>query len=196
VYAIFHDACWKTDQDFMIVTNNNFLAAIHSFQDNVVLWQAGYDVIMISPPGDASGDFFKGLWKSDHDILIVIHSNVISAMHGFRGKRICQSDMTSSSVLRQGALHEIVRDGLWLSDHDFLIALHSNFLSGMHVFRDNEVLLQTGYDVIVISPPRGVSRRFFDGIWKSDPSLIIVVHWYISHISYRFGVIRHFILAG
>jgi len=29
-----------------------------------------------------------------------------------------------------------------------------NFLSGMHGFRDNEVLLQGGYDVIVIS------RRF------------------------------------
>jgi len=37
---------------------------------------------------------------------------------------------------------------------------HSNFLSVMHGFRDNEVLLPTGNDVIVISPLGG----FVDGI--------------------------------
>jgi len=36
--------------------------------------------------------------------------------------------------------------------HDFQVMIHSNILSGMHGFRDNEVLLTTGYDVIVISP--------------------------------------------
>jgi len=36
----------------------------------------------------------------------------------------------------------------------------SNFLSGMHGYRDNEVLLQAGYDVIVISPPAGAARNF------------------------------------
>jgi len=30
----------------------------------------------------------------------------------------------------------------------------------MHGFQDNEVLLTTGYDVIVISPPGGASRYF------------------------------------
>jgi len=30
--------------------------------------------------------------------------------------------------------------------------------SGMHDFRDNEVLLQAGYDVIVITPPGGALR--------------------------------------
>jgi len=30
----------------------------------------------------------------------------------------------------------------------------------MHGFRDNEVLLQAGYEVIVISPPGGVSGNF------------------------------------
>jgi len=38
-----------------------------------------------------------------------------------------------------------------------MIEIHSNLLWGMHVFRDNEVFLQTGYDVIVISPLGGVS---------------------------------------
>jgi len=70
---------------------------------------AGYDVIVISPLGSAFGEF---PWR----------------------------------ILK--------------SDHDFLIVLHSNFLSGMRGFRDNEVLLQAGYDVIVISPLGGISHRF------------------------------------
>jgi len=30
----------------------------------------------------------------------------------------------------------------------------------MHGFRDNEVLLETGYDIMVISPPGGAARNF------------------------------------
>jgi len=45
-------------------------------------------------------------------------------------------------------------------DYDFLIVFDSNFLSGMHGFPDNVVLLPTGYDIIVISPLGGVSHRF------------------------------------
>jgi len=44
-----------------------------------------------------------------------------------------------------------------MSDHDFLIVFHSNLLSLIHGFRDNEVLLQAGYDVMVISPLGGAS---------------------------------------
>jgi len=54
----------------------------------------------------------------------------------------------------------IYHDGFWKSDHDFLIAFHSNFLSAIHGFRDNEVLLQAGFDVIMISPPGGDLRNF------------------------------------
>jgi len=36
-----------------------------------------------------------------------------------------------------------------------MIVIHCNFLTRVHGFRDNEVLLQVGYDVIVISPPGG-----------------------------------------
>jgi len=68
--------------------------------------------------------------------------------------------MTSSWFLNQGALYAILHDGFWKSDHDFRIAFHSNFLSGMHGFRDNEVLLQAGHDVIVISPPEGAAHNF------------------------------------
>jgi len=34
-----------------------------------------------------------------------------------------------------------------MSDHDFLITFHINFLSGMNSFQDDEDLLQAGYDV-------------------------------------------------
>jgi len=71
-----------------------------------------------------------------------------------------KSDMTSSWFRRQGALYAIFHDGFWKSDHDLLIVFHINLLSGMYGFRDNEVLLQGGYDVIVISSLGGASGEF------------------------------------
>jgi len=68
--------------------------------------------------------------------------------------------MTSSAVLRLGALHAHFQNGFWKSNHDFLIAFHSNFLSGMHGFRDLVVLFQAGCDVIVIYLPGGAARNF------------------------------------
>jgi len=49
-----------------------------------------------------------------------------------------------------------------MSDQDFMISrlIHSNFLASMHGFRDNEVVLPTGYDVIVSSSPGGAARTF------------------------------------
>jgi len=82
---------------------------MHSFRVNKVLMQGGYEVIVISPLGVASGDFHDSYWKSDHDFLTAF-LNIIS--------------------------------------------------SGMHGFRDNVVLLQGGYDVIVISTLGGDSHRF------------------------------------
>jgi len=109
----------------------------------------------------------------------------------------CKPDMTLSSVLRQGALHALFHDGFWKSDHDFLIAFHSNFLSWIHGFRDNEVLWPTGYEFIVISLLGAFHTSVVDGIWKSDPGFIIMVYWHISRrLSYRFEVIRHFVSAG
>jgi len=83
--------------------------------------------------------------------------------------------MTFTSVIRQGALHTHFHDGFRESDHDYLIAFHSNFLSGMYSFRDNEVLLQVGHDVIMISPPGGAARNFYDAFWKSDRDFLIVI---------------------
>jgi len=55
--------------------------------------------------------------------------------------------------------------------YDFPIAFNSTFLVPMHGFRDNEVLFQTGYDVIVISPLGGASGKFSSRILKERPLL-------------------------
>jgi len=126
----------------------------------------------------------------------------------------CMPDMTSPFFLSQGALTANFRDGFRKTDHDFLIAFHTNFLSRMHGFRDNEVLLQAGYDIMVISPLGALQAIFHNGFWKSDHDFLIAFytnvshrfcgrnlkkrlwfHWLISRISHRFGVIRHFIVG-
>jgi len=45
----------------------------------------------------------------------------------------------------------------------------------MQGFRDNEVFLQAGYDVIMISPPGGASSYFIWSILKGQPRLYIHV---------------------
>jgi len=85
--------------------------------------------------------------------------------------------MTSSWFFRQGALQAILHDGFWKSDYDILIAFHGNFLSGMHGFRENEVLVQAGYDVIVISLPGGASG---DSSWRILKKRL----WYPNSVPY------------
>jgi len=45
-----------------------------------------------------------------------------------------------------------------LSDQEFMIVVHCNFSATMHGFRDIEVLMETGHDVIVSSPPGNAAR--------------------------------------
>jgi len=52
-------------------------------------------------------------------------------------------------------------EGFWKSDHDFLIIILSNVLATMLGFRDNEVVLTSGYDIIVSPPPGGCCTHFF-----------------------------------
>jgi len=135
---------------------------MHSFRDNEVLLQAGYDVIVIYLLGIASGKFS---WRILKERPYVFHS--VPYINFYLGCMVseitrfyCKLDMTSSWFFRQGALQAIFHDGFSKSDHDFLIAFHTNVLSRIHGFRDNEVLLPTGNDVIVISTLGGVSHRF------------------------------------
>jgi len=64
----------------MKVFNNNFVCAMHGFQDNEDLLQSGSDVIRISPPRGASPTFF--MTDSDKETLTSC-DNLLSAMHGF-----------------------------------------------------------------------------------------------------------------
>jgi len=50
-----------------------------------------------------------------------------------------------------------------LSDQDFMKVFISNCSSVMHGYQDNEVLLPTGYDVIVSPPSGSASRTIHDG---------------------------------
>jgi len=140
----------------------------------------------------------KGFLKSDYVCLIVIHCRVLSAMQVSEITRFySQPDITPSSVLRQEALHAPFHDGFWTSDLDFLIAFHSNFLYGMHGFRDNEVLFQVGYDAIVIYSPGWRCTQCFDcRFWKDDPNFILVLHWNYTSIVHRFRFNDLFMLAG
>jgi len=88
----------------------------------------------------------------------------------------CKPDRTSSWFHRQGALHSILHDGFWKSEHDSMIMFHGNFLSGMHSFRDNEVLLLTGYDIIVSLPSRGTAHTFSRRFLKKRPWFLIVFY--------------------
>jgi len=80
----------------------------------------------------------------------------------------CKPDMTSSWFLHLGAPQMIIQDAFWNSEHDFLIAIESNFLCVIHGFRDNEVLLQARYDVIMMSSLGGASGEFSWRILEED----------------------------
>jgi len=169
---------------------------MHGFRDNDVLLPTGHDVILSPPPGGASRDFSWRYLKSDHNFSIAFHSNFLSAMHGFRdNEALLQARYDVIVNSPPGALHAIFHDGLWKSDHDFFIAFYNNFLVAVHGFRDNEVLLQTGYDVIVISPLGGVSGDFSWQFCKSDYNFLWVVNGNFCPHSNGLKVIRHSLFA-
>jgi len=91
----------------------------------------------------------------------VIHSNFLSGMHGFRDNEVLLQAGYDVIMISWWALQAIFHDGFLKSDHDFLIAFHSIFFICDACVRDNKVLFQTVYNVIVISPPGGRFRRFF-----------------------------------
>jgi len=83
--------------------------------------------------------------------------------------------ITSSSFSARGRCTRL-HNGFWKSDDDFLVVNLSNFLAAMHDFRDKEVLLPTGCDVIVSPPPGGVARTISWQYWKSDHDFLIAFH--------------------
>jgi len=116
--------------------------------------------------------YYDGFWKRDHDFLIVFHGDVLSGMHGFRANEVwLQAGNEVIVIFPLGALQAIFHDGFWRRYYDFLIVFHGNFLYAMHGFQDNEVLLQAGYDVIVISPLGGASDNVSWRIMTERPWL-------------------------
>ena len=60
--------------------------------------------------------------------------------------------------------------------------LHSKFSSIMHRFRDNDVFLQTGNDVMVIPPLGGAVRSFRWRILKGWPQ--VYIHALLTYFAY------------
>jgi len=63
----------------------------------------------------------------------------------------------------------------------------------MQGVRDNDVLLQAGYDVIMISLLGGFQAIFHDGFWKSDHDYLLVVNGNFCPNSNGLEIIRHFL---
>jgi len=68
----------------------------------------------------------------------------------------------------------------------------------MHGFRDNEVLLQARYDVIMISPPGGAARNFLISDSEERPRFYIslVLHCNYTSVVHRFRFNELFMFAG
>jgi len=164
-----------SDQDFMKVSHCNFSSVKHDFRDNEVFCKPDMTSSWFGRQGVLHAIFHDRFGKSDHNFLIPFHRNFFSGMHGFwDNKDYYKPDMTLSQFLRLGALQMLIQDAFWKSEHDLLIVIQSNFLFVMHGFRDYEVLLQAGYDVIVISRLGALPVNFHDAIWKSDHDFLIV----------------------
>jgi len=68
--------------------------------------------------------------------------------------------ITPSPLFIGSTVYGVFDDGSRMSDRDFLLMFNSDFVPIMHHFRDNEVFLRTGNDVMVISPLRDVVHNF------------------------------------
>jgi len=99
---IIHDGFWKSKYDFLILIHSNFLFVMHDFRDNEVLLQAGYDVIVISPLGGASGEFSWRILIERAWLLMTFYKNVLSRMNDFRDNEVllqAEYDVTMISSL-------------------------------------------------------------------------------------------------
>jgi len=195
--AILHDEFWKSDHDFLIAFHSKCYLWCMVSEKTRYYCKLDMTSSRLLRQGAPHAILHDEFWKSDHDFMIVFYIVtfylwcMISEITRFH----CKPDMTLSWFLRQGSLHAILHDGFCKSDHDFLIAFHSNFLSVMHGFRDNEVLLQTWYDVIVISPPGTPQAILHDGFWKGDPDFILMFNWNLLSILNGSDVIRLFLFG-
>jgi len=116
----------------------------------------------------SQGRFRRFFWKNEHDFLIVIHGNFLSAMHGFQDDEV----VLPSGYDRGRRMHFFITDSeratitFWLCLFSYRVC-----------FRDNMVVLPTGYHVIV-SPQSGGDactfslRSLKERPWLPDQSII------------------------
>jgi len=128
--------------------------------------------------------FHDGFWKSDHSFLTVVPSNFYQRCNASEILMLhWRLHMTSWWYNHQWGLRAIFPDRFRKGDYDFRIVIHSNFLSAMQGFRDNEVLLPTGYDVIVGVSPGSASGDFWWLIPQKRPWLSDSVHSFFNKIA-------------
>ena len=63
-------------------------------------------------------------------------------------------------IFPPGALHTVLNDGFRKGDNIFLKLINRNFISIIHCFRNNVILLLTGTDVMVLYPLGGRCTQF------------------------------------
>ena len=66
----------------------------------------------------------------------------------------------------------------------------------MHRFWDTDVFLQTGNDVMVISPLGGAIYSFYDGFPKGDHDFLFVFYSYFTSTMHRFQDNDNFLQTG
>jgi len=149
---------------------------MRGFRDNKVLLLARYDVIVISPLGALPEIFMT---DSERATMTYWERSIPTFYLGCMVSEItrfyCKPDMTSPSFLRQGLLPANFRDGIWKSDHDFLIAFNTNLWVGCMVseitrFHCNPIWRHRDFYA------RGCFRQFF----MTDSEKATMTSWWRS----------------
>ena len=96
----------------------------------------------------------------------MLHSKFSSVIHSFRDNEVFLQTENDVIYLSQlgGAVYNNPNDGIRKSENGCLFLFNSNYISIMHRFRDNDVYLQTGNDVMVLCPPEVMYAVCNDGL--------------------------------
>ena len=94
-------------------------------------------------------------------LLITLNGNFTFIMPHFRVNDVfLRAEIVVRAIYPLGGVIHIFDDGSRKGDHEFLFVFYGNFTSIMHHFRENDVFLQTGIDVMVLSSLGGAVQSF------------------------------------
>jgi len=122
--------------------------------------------------------FDDRFWKIDTNFLSVVNGSFCSNTHHFRDIEVfldAGNDVTAVSPL--GAPYTVFDGGFWKIDTNFLSVVNSNYCSKTHHFRDIEIFLVAGNDVIAVSPLGDAVYSFRWWILKDRHQLPICGRW-------------------